>query len=214
VPRDFSFDTIGRVRIVEASATSLQRLSTREYWQRVWPAGLALAAYIITRFGEDGLRGRRVLDLGCGVGLIGIVCRQLGARTTFLDRERRAVAAARRNCRLNGLGEPQTIVSDWNHGGQVLPRAAYDMIVGGDVVYDSQHWPGICAALIRALRPDGVALLADPGWVDRGDMQITFRRSGFAVSRKRWEVGWPPWQTSGRRRKAIDIYGLIRRRTK
>ena len=196
------------------SAASLQRLSTREYWRRVWPAGLGLAAYIIKRFRAKGLGGYRVLDLGCGVGLIGIVCQQLGARVTFLDRERRALAAVRRNCRLNGLGKAQTISGDWNHGGQRLPRAAYDMVVGGDVVYDELEWKAICSALTRALRVDGIALLADPGWVEKSKMQATFRQSGFAVSKEIVGVRWPPWQVKGQRRKGIDIYRLRRRKVK
>jgi predicted nicotinamide N-methyase len=196
------------------SAASLQRLSTREYWRRVWPAGLGLAAYIIKRFRAKGLGGYRVLDLGCGVGLIGIVCRQLGARVTFLDRERRALAAVRRNCRLNGLGKAQTISGDWNHGGQRLPRAAYDMVVGGDVVYDELEWKAICSALTRALRADGIALLADPGWVEKSKMQATFRQSGFAVRNEIVGVRWPPWQVKGQRRKGIDIYRLRRRKVK
>ena len=208
--REFEFETIGSVRIGETSAASLQRLSTREYWKRVWPAGLGLAGYIISRFGAAGLRGYRVLDLGCGVGLIGIVCGQLGARVTFLDRERRALAAVRRNCRLNGLGKAQTIVGDWNHGGQRLGRAAYDMVVGGDVVYDELEWKAICSALTLALRADGVALLADPGWVEKSKMRATFRQSGFAVSKEQWGVRWPPWQVTGQRRKGIDIYRLRR----
>ena len=193
---------------------SLQRLSTREYWRRVWPAGLGLAAYISRRFGAKGLGGYRVLDLGCGVGLIGIVCRQLGARVTFLDRERRALAAVRRNCRLNGLGKAQTISGDWNHGGQRLPRAAYDMVVGGDVVYDELEWKAISSALTRALRADGIALLADPGWVEKSKMQATFRQSGFAVSKEIVGVRWPPGQLKGQRRKGIDIYRLRRRKVK
>ena len=133
---------------------------------------------------------------------------------TFLDRERRALAAVRRNCRLNGLGKAQTISGDWNHGGQRLPRAAYDMVVGGDVVYDELEWKAICSALTLALRADGVALLADPGWVEKSKMQATFRQSGFAVSKEIVGVRWPPGQLKGQRRKGIDIYRLRRRKVK
>ena len=100
--REFALEPIGPVSIEETSAQNLLKLSTHTYWRRVWPAGVGLAAYITDRFGADGLRGRQVLDLGCGVGLIGIVCGRLGASVTFLDREAAALAAVRRNCRRNG----------------------------------------------------------------------------------------------------------------
>jgi predicted nicotinamide N-methyase len=88
VLREFELQPIGTVSIEETSSKSLLKLSTRTYWMRVWPAGLGLASHLIERFGTQGLRGREVLDLGCGVGLLGIVCARLGARVTFLDRER------------------------------------------------------------------------------------------------------------------------------
>ncbi|MGH7412624.1 MAG: class I SAM-dependent methyltransferase [Candidatus Rokuibacteriota bacterium] len=209
--REFALDAIGTVSIEETSSKDLLKLSTRTYWQRVWPAGLGLAAYVVEHFGREGLRGRRVLDLGCGVGLIGIVCGRLGAHVTFLDREAGALATVRRNCRRNGLGPAQTIGGDWNPGGRRLEPAAYDVVVGGDVVYDDAEWPAISTGLMRALRQDGIALLADPGWVTAGKLRASFRRGGFSVTRTRRRVGWPPWRVGRRRPRNIDIYMLRRR---
>ena len=208
--REFALDPIGTVSIEETSSKNLLKLSTRTYWRRVWPAGLGLAAYIIEHFGREGLRGRQVLDLGCGVGLIGIVCGRLGAHVTFLDREAGALATVRRNCLRNGLGPAQTIGGDWNHGGHRLEPGAYDVVVGGDVVYDDLEWPAISTGLMRTLRADGVALLADPGWVAEAKLRAAFRRSGFVVSKNRSTVSWPPWRTTHLRRKAINIYTLRR----
>jgi predicted nicotinamide N-methyase len=210
VLREFALEPIGSVSIEETSARTLLKLSTHTYWCRVWPAGLGLAAHVIDRFGREGLRGRQVLDLGCGVGLIGIVCGRLGARVTFLDREAGALAAVRRNCRRNGLGPAQTIGGDWNHGGERLEPAAYDLVVGGDVVYDDAEWPALGVGLMRTLRPGGLALLADPGWVADGKLRAAFRRSGFAVHRDRRTVSWPPWRPTHRRDKTINIYTLRR----
>ena len=42
--REFALDTVGTVSIEETSSKNLLKLSTRTYWQRVWPAGLGLAA--------------------------------------------------------------------------------------------------------------------------------------------------------------------------
>src|SRR5712691_6030848 len=47
VLREFALDPIGTVSIEETSSKNLLKLSMRTYWQRVWPAGLGLAAYII-----------------------------------------------------------------------------------------------------------------------------------------------------------------------
>ena len=49
-------------------------------------------------------RGARVLDLGCGVGIIGIVlARAAGAEVTMTDTNSRAVRLARENAALNGV---------------------------------------------------------------------------------------------------------------
>jgi SAM-dependent methyltransferase len=199
VLRAFALDPIGTVSIEEMSSVGLLKLSTRTYWRRVWPAGVGLASYIVERFGTEGLRDRDVLDLGCGVGLVGIVCGRLGARVTFLDREAGALAAVRRNCRRNGLAPARTIGGDWNHGGHRVEPDAYDLVVGGDVVYDDLEWPAI-----------GTALLADPGWVVQRKLRGAFRRSGFTVSRSRRRVSWPPWRTTHLRTKDINIYELGR----
>jgi predicted nicotinamide N-methyase len=213
VLRAFALDPIGTVSIEETSSVGLLKLSTRTYWRRVWPAGVGLASYIVERFGAEGLRDRDVLDLGCGVGLVGIVCGRLGARVTFLDREAGALAAVRRNCRRNGLAPARTIGGDWNHGGHRVEPDAYDLVVGGDVVYDDLEWPAIGTALMRTLRVGGIALLADPGWVVQRKLRGAFRRSGFTVTRSRRRVSWPPWRTTHLRIKDIDIYELGRRPT-
>ncbi len=137
------------------------------------------------------------------------MCGRLGARVTFLDREAGALAAVRRNCRRNGLPPARTIGGDWNHGGRRVAPEAYDLVVGGDVVYDDLEWAAIGTALLRTLRVGGIALLADPGWIAQRRLQHAFRRSGFTVIRSRRRVHWPPWQTA-QRTKDIDVYELQR----
>ena len=40
------------------------------YWTRAWPSSIALASLILSR--PELVRGKRVADLGCGLGLAGM----------------------------------------------------------------------------------------------------------------------------------------------
>src|SRR5262245_44485176 len=62
------------------------------YWAELWPAAVAMAHYMTERL---PLTGRRVLELGCGLGLVGIVAALQGARVLSTDYEAAALAFAR-----------------------------------------------------------------------------------------------------------------------
>ena len=66
------------------------------------PSDAALLGGVLARCG-GGLRGRTVLDLCSGTGILGLTAARLGARATAIDLARRAVLNARLNARLNGL---------------------------------------------------------------------------------------------------------------
>jgi release factor glutamine methyltransferase len=66
------------------------------------PSDAALLGSVMARDGS-GLRGREVLDLCTGSGILGLTAAKLGARATAIDLSRRAVLNARLNARLNGL---------------------------------------------------------------------------------------------------------------
>ena len=66
------------------------------------PSDAALLGGVMARDGS-GLRGREVLDLCSGTGILGLTAARLGARTTAVDLSRRAVLNARLNARLNRL---------------------------------------------------------------------------------------------------------------
>ena len=66
------------------------------------PSDAALLGGVMAR-DAGGLRGREVLDLCAGTGILGLTAARLGARATAVDLSRRAVVNARLNARLNGL---------------------------------------------------------------------------------------------------------------
>lgn len=69
---------------------------------RIWPAGETLAKYLLRRYGggSNGLRGKRIAELGAGGGLVGLA----------LSRDGCSFAGRRANRRL-GLRLQQGVIS-------------------------------------------------------------------------------------------------------
>src|SRR5512140_1917316 len=70
------------------------------YWAYLWTGARVLAEYL-ARWVD--LRGRRVLEIDCGLGLPGLVAARLGARVAFVDGAPPALAFVAASLRLNGL---------------------------------------------------------------------------------------------------------------
>jgi SAM-dependent methyltransferase len=113
--------------------------------------------------------GTRVLDLGCGNGLIAEYLADCsGAHVTGLDYVPAAIEQAR--ARTKGKAERlQFVVADIN--ALDLPEGAYDVVVSIDTIYFSTDYAATVAALKRSLRPGGrLAFLYSHGrepWVPR-----------------------------------------------
>lgn len=57
--------------------------------------------------------GKRVLDFGCGSGILGICATALGARSVmFADTDEQAVTATKYNCSINGILDPKVLQND------------------------------------------------------------------------------------------------------
>ncbi|MBX3464867.1 MAG: methyltransferase domain-containing protein [Planctomycetes bacterium] len=104
--------------------------------------------------------GTLACDLGCGLGLGGIVLGRRGASVTFVDRERDALAFAAWNAGLSPPGcAPETACLDWTR--EEL-EGRFDLILLADVSYRGDAHEGLLRQLRRCLRPGGLALHADP----------------------------------------------------
>lgn len=78
---------------------------------------------LVGRF--ENISGTRILDVGCGCGVLGCVLSARGAEVTMIDCDARAVRFARRNLEANGLSG-DVMAMDAAAG---LPDMAYDLVV-------------------------------------------------------------------------------------
>jgi predicted nicotinamide N-methyase len=150
-----------RVADVDSLLDRLPRIQFRPderlpYWADLWPSAMALAGYLER---ATNLSGLQVLELGCGLGLAGIVASRKGAAVTLTDYEADALAFARYNALRNGCQQVIVRHLDWH--APALPEA-YGMIVASDVLYERAHFQPILHILQTALAPRGRFLVAEP----------------------------------------------------
>jgi predicted nicotinamide N-methyase len=162
------------------------------YWASAWPAGSALARAVA----REDLRGRRVVELGCGIGMPSVVAARVGAGVLATDAAPEAVVYAAHNLALNDvLGD--VAVAAWEDL-RVL-GAPWDLVLGADVLYLHANVEQLRRLLPELVAPGGEAWFADPG------------RSGckelLASLRRRWKVEAVP----DRRRPGVIVHKLRRR---
>jgi predicted nicotinamide N-methyase len=142
-------------------------LGRRSVFAHLWPAGVVLAEQLAGALG-DGLAGRRVIELGCGLGACGLAAARRGARVVLTDSEPEALALVERNARGNRL-DVETRALPWGAVPDEL-RGAFDVVLGADVTYDPRTRPALLATIAALRAPTGVAWLADPGRTSRREL--------------------------------------------
>ncbi len=135
------------------------------FWQYLWPAAEPMARLVFAQdWRADGLAAGepiRALELGAGVGLVGLAGLAAGLHVTFSDYQESALAVAADNARRNGFSESEfeTKRLDWN----APSNAQFPVILGCEVIYERAIHEPILNVLDQMLAPGGVAWLGDPG---------------------------------------------------
>lgn len=92
----------------------------------VWPGAIVLCRYLEQ---NSVVQGKRVVELGCGTGLCGIVCMKLGAKSVLLTDEYIDLAL------MNKVDDIQVSVLDWEKPSMVLDewKTRFDIVLGSEV---------------------------------------------------------------------------------
>ena len=128
------------------------------YWADLWPSARALAAAVAPR----ALRGRRVLELGCGLGLPSVVAALAGGRVLATDWAADALAFVAANAQRNDA-QVETLRCAWADLEPLLARGPFDLVLAADVLYERRNVEPLLAALDALVAPRGEAWFADPG---------------------------------------------------
>ncbi len=137
--------------------------------------------------------GGRVLDLGCGSGILSIAALILGASHALgVDIDPKAVNVAYENAAMNGIGKDRYLV----RAGDILSdetlvaeiaREKYQLILANivaDVIIP------LSAVVGDMLEPDGIFITS--GIIDtrEGEVKAALLRNGFVIAERKQENGW------------------------
>jgi predicted nicotinamide N-methyase len=163
------------------------------YWTELWPAARMLAKILVR---EPLPEGVEALEVGCGLGLPGVVALSRGLRVIFSDYDPAALAFAAQNARLNGHSAFDTLRLDWRSPPENL---AVPLVLGSDLIYEVSSVEPLVGLLRRVLLPGGVCLLTDLERVPAQHLRDRLGAVGLTFTTQTVRAGEP----GGRRFKGV-----------
>ena len=130
------------------------------FWAFAWAGGQAVARYVLDH--PDLVRGKRVLDVAAGSGLIAIAAAKAGAASVrAVEIDQLAVDAIGLNAAVNGVpvaaALDDVLAGDGGDGGDA------DVVFAGDVFYSREMAGQMIAFMQRVAARGATALVGDPG---------------------------------------------------
>jgi predicted nicotinamide N-methyase len=130
------------------------------FWAFAWPGGVALARHILDH--EGLVRGKRVVDVACGGGVVAIAAALAGARSVVaVDVDPLAIAA----CRLNAARMGVPIDARVGRVESIAELAAVTpdfLITAGDAFYDRAMTTSLLPWLEARARGGARVFMGDP----------------------------------------------------
>ncbi len=127
------------------------------YWAYAWAGGAVLARHFLDQ--PEAVRGRNLLDLGAGGGIVGIAAAKAGASpVTAVETDGNAIVALGLNAAANDV---QLSILHRDITGD--PPPAVDVVAAGDVFYAPEVAGCVTAFLDRCITAGIEVLVGDPG---------------------------------------------------
>ncbi len=125
-------------------------------WAKIWEPCIVLA-HEISGINPDGIS--HILEVGCGLGVVGIIASCFGHNVTMTEYDPHAINFARANAVLN-LGSDKERIDivrlDWRSP-ELEHR--FDIITGSEIIYREEDFPYILSLFKDYLKPEGKIIL-------------------------------------------------------
>lgn len=123
----------------------------------IWPSSLVLARFI----NDYDTGTKRILEIGCGIGLPSLLLNQKNADITATDYHPEVELFLRRNTKLNNCNNIFFERTNWADIDDNL--GLFDLIIGSDLLYEDQHVDLLANFINTHSKPVCEVILVDPG---------------------------------------------------
>jgi predicted nicotinamide N-methyase len=155
------------------------------YWTDLWPAALGMSEFILEN--ESLFEQKRVIEIGCGLGLPSIVAANIAKDVTMTDYLEDAIVFAKRNAALNKLENINFELLDWRS--IEVGHQKYDVILASDIAYEKRFFEHLPFSLKAMMHYNSMAVLSEPGRAFAKDF-VDGLIEHFAVTQFTKEVSW------------------------
>lgn len=142
----------------------------------IWASGEVLAHLMLTYQVE----GKRILEVGCGIGLASLVLNYRIADITATDHHPEAGSFLQENVRLNNGPTIPFIRTSWLDHDIVLGK--FNLIIGSDLLYERDHVEALSAFIDQHACQNCEVIIVDPGRGQSNRFSRTMLRLGYRSS--------------------------------
>ncbi len=161
------------------------------YFGVVWPAARALAEYLAD-LPESKIRGKTVLELGCGLALPSILATKRLAHVVATDFHPEVWGFLESNIKINHIQNITYRNMNWEN--RIEPAVKnFDWIIGSDILYESRYSASLALNLSKQVNQNGHVVIADPGRPYLQDFVDAMKNQGFDYQTQTKKVSHPPF---------------------
>lgn len=124
-------------------------------WAKIWEPCLILADYLASMPLNPK---KRFLEIGSGLGLVGIAASSFGHQVTMTEYNHDALNFAKANAQINNCSNIEIKELDWNHPEL---KGTFDRIMGCEIIYKEESFYPILRLFQTYLKKDGEILLSE-----------------------------------------------------